>query len=505
MKPEFKQFFQASDFMSKKIAKIRPRQSTDLKDWQYRISPQHLSEIFSWIFNNQTMIATRLDHPPHAVFFNYEETNLYLSFELVTDDDGVIHLFLSSKSKLASSTSDSERLKEKEQTHLEVLNEQKKSKVINSGSFKEVQYCFHWRPGMKDLEIYTAAVVNHKDGVKEIKCEEKFTRLIGSEGANIGLSGVRRIKYGQPRVNYYSPLAVSDQLTWTESKELHGLMGMEHTLFLTVLYKQALILSRLQSLGIFWRDLKGENFLMVPSTSNQSVKPLANDFSYARSETDDEKDLKNDFGSLPYASPWNDAFLNLREIKLNELMLITKLKQMPTDPPGQQRKKIGVQINHYQQLFTTIARQIIKNYPVCIEAVNAIQQYKQPSDLFPPMYSRDRRLTFLSSHLDDIWAFSKLMTQIISIRRSKTSETQYDGELVKLHDYFQENMKRPWRSIHTGQVVVDNLKSLFEEIRLNIASVPRVKVSTTHFLNPKTKQETQHHTTHVKLPGRFFG
>ncbi len=501
MKPQSELFFQAAQFMSKNVAKIHPRQTNDIKDWQHRISPQHLSDIFSWIFTNQTMIETELTEPPHAVFFNYEETNLYLSFELVTDDDGVIHLFLSSKSKLASTTSDT--LKEKEQTHLQILDGVKKSKVINSGGFKEVQYCFHWRPGMKDLEIYTVAVVNHADGIKEIKCEEKFSRLIGSEGANIGLRGVRRIKHGQPRINYYSPLAISDQWSWTQNKEYHGLIGMEHTQFLTVLYKQARILLKLQNLGIFWRDLKRENFLMVPSTTSQSVKPLAIDFSYARKETDDEKELKNDFGSLEYMSPWNDTFLELRKIKLEELLQITKLKQMPTDSRAQ-RKEIEAQIQYYKRLFKTLSIQIITTCPGCTHVINAINQYKKPADLFPPSrFPLDKSLTFLSSHLDDAWAFSKLMTQLISVRRRDTTETKLNGELVKLHNYFQENMNRPWRSMHTGQMIVDNLKNLFEEMGLNITSVPRVKISSVHFLNSKAKEEKQR-MTHEKLPGRFF-
>lgn len=465
MKPtnaHIQDFFTASNKMAARLLET-PLKSTSYtnKNWQYRISPQDLSKIFQWVCENQAEITPLLQTSPYAVLCKSSATNLYLTFELIVNDDGVINLLLNSKSKLAA-TAEGKSQKEPELTAEEIKARKKKSKVIYQGGYKEVQYCFQWQPGMEDPSIYAASIFKSKTSYDEIAQEKRFRDLLGKDFSNRGMIGLTR---SGGKHYFYAPLAVYDQKTWSEDTGVHGLKGMEHIPFLTVLFKQALVLKKFQQSGIIWRDLKDRNFLMVPNTSGDSLKPIPIDFSHSRTAMADKDNLDNSFGTISYYSPWNNEYISFREIKFQELKLIDELKKQT--PHSSKHTLIGIQqLRSRYRVLTEQRKSLYGNS--CTAAIKAINSYSKLADLIPPTPYEKKESRFLSSHRDDAWAFSKLMTELLALRYHETKEPKLKSELQEIYDYFYKNMHSPWQEIHSGTQIVDSLSKIFEKMNIRV-------------------------------------
>lgn len=510
-KEQIRDFFIDCKKMSEKLLKISPKSiNYNQKNWQYRINPVDMSKIFQWICDNQSDISSLFETSPHKTLCKYKATGLYLTFELINDDEGAINLLLNSHSKLAATT-EGKRQKEPELTVEEAKAGKSKGKLIYRGGYKEVQYCFQWQAGMDDLAPYTASVFKSSKGAQEIKQEKRFRELLGKNFSNQGMVGLSR---GSDKYYFYAPLAVSDQKTWSEDKGINGLKGMNYIPFLTVLYKQALILAKFQKTGIIWRDLKGRNFLMVPNSSKNSVNPIAIDFSHSRTTTDDKNNLENDFGTRGYYSPWNDKYISFRKMKYDELKLTAELQNQPLD--FLDHYFIGIQQckNGFHAL-TELAKSQYGND--CIAAINAINSYSKLDDLKAPTVRERHQFRFLSSHRDDAWAFSKLMTELIAIRHNETQEPELKTELKELYYYFQANMHKPWQEIDTGEKIVTHLTEMFKKMGISIFDRGSIKSKVIEEVNeskknPKSIQSTSFllstkktaKETYFKMPGSFM-
>lgn len=520
MKPtpeQIKDFFVSCGKMTAKLSTQTPSLlNYNEKNWQYRITPADLSKIFQWICDNETDITRFIQTFPYKVLRKHKETSLYLSFELITDDEGHIHLMLNSKSKRAASST-GERQKDPELTASEIKANKKKSKVIQHGSYKEVQYCYQWQAGMEDLSIYTCSIfkLKNKDALAETQQEKRFRDLLGKDFSNKLMIGSSK---NDRKCYFYTPLAVSNQTSWSRDSSAYGLKGMNHISFLNVLYKQALILQRLQKSGVIWRDLKGENFLMVLNSSKNSLKPIPIDFSLARTTQDPKEKLRNDFGTLSYISPWHDYFIELRKLKQMELKYQNELdieikiiNELNNEINIDRFDNLHSQIYKYKKAFSEQTKYLQYLYGDCIAVtINIIDSYTKIEDLKAATFYENKDRLFLASHRDDVWAFSKLMTELIAIRYSETKDIHLKAELKQIYDYFLENMKKPWQDIHTGEQIVMHLIKMFKTMNIEVIDnpvenkptrqPPKVKLS---LLNTKNTKEPPNKVT-VKMPCSFI-
>ncbi len=457
---------------------------TPVKYWQKKISPEHLGLIHQWIADNrQTIDHDILQSVELAAFYKYNlKKKLYLSFEIVATKERV-YIFFMSKSNLAN-FGNIERLKEKPLTEEELKAGKTKSKEIARGSFKIVQYCLYWVPGMQEPETFTCAVVKGERAINSLGPELKFGPMIGEPFANVGIKGATRLKNGVLVTNLYSRLALGDQFNWAmEGKNMTPPAQMNPSHFMLILYTQALGLEHLLNNGIIWRDLKIENYLMVLTAiqivqqTNKNKKnievqlllPKMIDFGLSKL-TGDIKQLRNIGGSLPYVSPWHDFYLKLREARINLLTTFDRLQTLEESAKslGSSHPQLEIiraeylfcenQYQIYLTEFESIEKIILQRNAPCREAIQAIKNYS-----LIDLYSPESSTQFLLSPRDDAWAFSKLMTQYIHLAWIRNSNSMKDLALGALYKYFYENVHSSWKTIPNGAQIVQKMEEIFKK------------------------------------------
>ncbi len=500
------------------------------RSWRNHISTKHLRNIFKWVSENKVFIQGKIIDG--CARLPYIETGLYLTCEIIFSEKPTI--FFSTKSNMANPDSD-ERLKEPEiKSGLEsdeklkkpeIQPEPKKNKVIASGLFKQIQWSYFWQEGMSEPLPCTLGVISGPRAIEDAQREEQYSQMLG-DYSNPGVVGSVRTKkrkrvmqnerenQSSPLedveevsvVTYYAPVAKGDHIDWLEGKNMISVSKIPFPNLLFILYKQACILAWIHSLGIIWRDLKGDNFLFFDDDENILI-PKAIDFSFARRVTDDPKLLKSNLGSPGYLAPEHNEFTELRYIKINELKLLKelanlektindlKLKLQPVpDELLVQMKKVNDRIAECRNKLSEKKLAIQKIYgDVCNEAMQMISDIKHINDLLPSDYPTRKSLQFLSSPKDDAWGLSKLLRQTLDVQmypfkrmlsqKRPFSAGQKNQYLIleKLIKFFEANLNRSRETRLGASEIVAELDKFFKKL-------PKLKI---HDQIRKLKQQEE--------------
>ncbi len=449
--------------------------SKNYHSWTHHISPTGLINIFEWLGKeeNEALIRGRIAQSINqATLLTYQETGLYLTIEIILRND-VIHVFFSTKSNLAN-FSDDKRLKEPDLTEEEIKLGYRRMKQIEEGNSKKVQYCLHWQPGMPKPYAYAVSILTGKNALAEATKEEKLSKKIGEFYANPSMAGDLRIKNKRWIINLYSPLALGSQFNWVHGEAIIPMFKINPLHFFFGLFKQASSLAWLHHLGIVWRDLKEENYLVFLNSEGEFQLKMT-DFSSAELVNGDEKLLKNYIGAPAYFSPEHDFFCDLRKAKINELLKYNKYLSLKKSissfkPEAESESQFSALNDAYirvKQEFqycrekvlicqASIRKQLPQACPDSIEIIINCTDFKK---LLSP--EKDK-IAFLAHPKDDVWNFSALMVNIITKYLQKNSSSPHHKFLKIVQQYFQGNLKLFRASRPTGNQIVDEFLQLFK-------------------------------------------